>query len=326
MSISPQKVPVSVLIPTYNRAALLPETVASILAQTYAPEEVIIVDDGSSDNTAGVLERFDTKVKYHRIDNSGVCRARNVAASLATSPYIAFCDSDDLWREDKLAKQMELHLRRPELQHSFTNFSLVQDGIWSQTTKFEEAPSDFFESCSRCEEFSMLCTSPLYEKLLTYQPIFPSTTLLKRSFFHQIGGYTESLGRVLSEDLEFALRCVQHAPIGVITEPVVGIRKHTSNFSGDHARTTSGEVKILEYALANHTLTAPARTLLLDQIPRRRVLASYGAFEAGNFELCNTLLSAVPKSYLTPKLYLKLLISRTPAKVAGVLRRIALRS
>src|ERR1700712_934622 len=93
---------VSVLIPTYNRADLIASTIDSILAQTRLPHEIIVVDDGSTDNTKEVVAAYGSKVKYHFAANSGSPRARNIAASFATGDYYAFCDSDDLWREDKL--------------------------------------------------------------------------------------------------------------------------------------------------------------------------------------------------------------------------------
>jgi glycosyltransferase involved in cell wall biosynthesis len=317
---------VSVLVPTYNRAHFLPETLDSILSQTYSPAEVIVVDDGSTDDTQAVISRLYPQVKYHRIDNSGVCMARNTAASFATSPYIAFCDSDDLWRPDKLEKQMELHLQYPDIKHSFTNFSIVTEGDWASETKFDGATPTFFSHCEKALDCALKCGASLYDELLMFQPVFPSTTLMSRDFFYRIGGYKDSLGRVLSEDLEFALRCVQHAPIGVITEPVVGIRKHTSNFSGSNFATTCGEIEILNYALLNHSVTLPTKKLMEDQIALRRVGASYGAFSEGRFAACKKLLSAVPDRYLTPKLRLKLLISNSPEPVARFLQKLLVRT
>ncbi|WP_263366341.1 glycosyltransferase family 2 protein [Edaphobacter bradus] len=313
---------VSVLVPTYNRASLLPETLDSILSQTYSPEEIIVVDDGSTDNTREIVEGFHAKVRYRRIEKSGVPTARNVAASMSRCPYIAFCDSDDLWRADKLEKQMELHLRFPEIEHSFTNFSIVTDGVWSKESKLDNATPTFFTNCKKVLEFGMVCEAPLYEEILRFQPIFPSTTLVSKEFFDRIGGCKDPTGKIYSEDLEFALRCVQHAPVGIITEPVVGIRKHASNVSGNLYATKCGEVEILSYALLNHNAPESAQTVLRDQIALRRVDASYWAFKQGDFKACTELLGPVPNRYLTPKVRLKLWISRAPVPVASMLRRL----
>src|SRR6185295_4577577 len=121
---------VSVVIPTYNRADFLVSTVTSVLDQTLKPAEVIVVDDGSTDETERVVRSFPPPVKYVRIENSGVCRARNVGTELATAPWVAYCDSDDLWHPHKLAAQASLLEAAPDVEHGFTNFSVVTGDIW----------------------------------------------------------------------------------------------------------------------------------------------------------------------------------------------------
>lgn len=309
---------VSVILPTYNGAGFILETISSILSQTLPPEEIILVDDGSVDNTQEVVENFHPKLKYHRILNSGVCHARNVGAAVATSPYIAFCDHDDLWRPDKLEKQMSLHNRFPEMEYSFTNFSIVSDGIWSLDSKFDGSPKDFFEDFTKVDDACAVSESSLYDRILQFQPIFPSTVLLKKTFFEKLGGFDVSLGRNPSEDLEFTLRCVESPPIGVVIEPVVGIRKHQTNFSGDLYATAIGRIEIYDYVLNHHSVSGTTRALLLNQITLNQMDASYNAFKSGNFAACANLLSAVPARYLTPKMKIKLAISKFPAPLAKV--------
>ena len=100
---------ISVVVPTYNRASLIGETIESILSQSYPPAEVIVVDDGSTDATESTIRSFPSTVKYYRIENSRTPAARNFGVSQAASPWIAFCDHDDLWTRDKLANQIALH-------------------------------------------------------------------------------------------------------------------------------------------------------------------------------------------------------------------------
>src|SRR5579872_1896806 len=112
---------VSVVIPTYNRATLIGDTIDSILRQTVPPAEVIVVDDGSTDDTAAVVARYGGAVRYHRIENSGPGVARNIGVSLARSPWIAFCDSDDIWLPIKQERQLRLQALCPEVESSFTD-------------------------------------------------------------------------------------------------------------------------------------------------------------------------------------------------------------
>jgi glycosyltransferase involved in cell wall biosynthesis len=313
---------VSVIIPTCNRSRLLVETVDSILSQTYSVAEIIIVDDGSTDDTEEVVRKMPSKVKYHRIENSGVCAARNFGVSRATSSWIAFCDSDDLWRADKLAKQMQLHEQVPHLQYSFTNFAIFSDGIWASSSKFDEAPSDFFDGCTCVSDSGAICKTSMYEKALRFQPIFPSTTLMTVALYRSMGGFNEPLGRTPSEDLEFTLRCLQHGPVGIIRDPCVGIRKHATNFSGNNYRTKLGEIDVLRYALTHHSVPESTKEAIRDSIEIRRADAAYGAFELQEFDVCRTLLSGLPKTLLTPKLRAKRFISSCPAAIAKPLHSI----
>ena len=317
--------PVSVIIPTYNRSKLLVETVDSILSQTYPAAEIIVVDDGSTDDTEDVVRKMPGKVKYHRIKNSGESVARNVGVSLAASSWVAFCDSDDLWREDKLAKQMQLHDQVPRLQYSFTNFAIISDGIWSSSSKFDGAPSDFFDGCTRVSESGVICETSLYEKLLRFQPIFPSTTLMTVDLFKSLGGYSETFSKTLGVDIEFHLRCVQHGPVGFISDPCVGIRKHSTNISGNYYRGALGTIKILRHALAHHSISESTREAIRNSIEICRVGAAYGAFELHEFHVCRELLSGLPKNLLTPKLRAKRFISSCPTVIAKALHSILTR-
>lgn len=104
---------VSVVIPTYNRACVLEQSVRSVLNQTYAHLEVIVVDDGSTDDTKAVIEQIkDTRLRYIYQENRGACAARNNGVKNANGEYIAFHDSDDTWYPDKLKKQMSMMLKK----------------------------------------------------------------------------------------------------------------------------------------------------------------------------------------------------------------------
>lgn len=318
--------PVSVIIPTYNRSKLLVETVDSILSQTYSVAEIIVIDDGSTDDTEDVLRKMPSKVKYHRIENSGVCAARNFGVSLAESSWIAFCDSDDLWREDKLAKQMQLHEQVPHLQYSFTNFAIVSDGIWSPSSKFDDAPSDFFDGCKSVSESGAICETSLYEKVLRFQLIFPSTIMMTADLFRRIGGFNEAFGRTLAEDVEFTLRCLQHGPVGIISDPCVGIRRHSTNFSVDNYRTTLGAIEVLRYALTHHSISESTKEAIRNAIEICRAEAAYGAFAIQEFDVCRELLSGLPKTRLTTKLRAKRFISSCPTVIAKPLHSILTRT
>lgn len=316
-------IPVSVLIPAYNGAAYLPETLDAILAQTYPAAEVIVLDDGSQDGTRDAVARFGSRVRYHYTPNGGICRARNQAASLATSPYLAFCDQDDLWLPDKLAQQMELHDRDEALNFSFTNFCYMTDGVRQQPSKLEEAPVDFFADASTPPGTApFVYPASLYGSLLRFQPIWPSTVVVRSDFFRAVGGFREEFGKNPSEDFEFSLRCLLQEPVGVVREPVVSVRRHAGNYSGNNDRNTRGQIEILQYVLQHHPIGSALKAQVTDQIELRRMEAAYGAFHSGDFALVRSLLSPVPKRYLDQKSALKLWIARLPHPLAKPLWRL----
>jgi glycosyltransferase involved in cell wall biosynthesis len=115
----------SVVIPTYNRAHLLPGAVESVLAAVGPDDEVIVVDDGSTDSTEESLAPYGDRVRYLRIPHGGAGRARNEGVRMATRPLVAFLDSDDKWMPDKLEVQRTLMQERPEVLFSFTDFAAI---------------------------------------------------------------------------------------------------------------------------------------------------------------------------------------------------------
>ena len=165
-----------------------------------------------------------------------------------------------------------------------------------------------------------LFTKPLYGRILRFQPIFPSTLVMTRRFYDRAGGFDEPLGRTLSEDLEFHLRCVQDPPSAAVAKPVVGIRKHAANFSGDPFKCELGEIKILRYALAHHRDAAIYQDILNDEMVIRSASAAAVAFRHGDLALVRELLRAVPPSRRDSKLKIKAAISGMPAGIARPLQ------
>ena len=114
---------VSIIIPTYNRAKFLPTAIQSALQQSYPNIEVIVIDDGSTDNTKMALEPFKDKIRYFATEHKGTAHARNVGMKAATGKYIAFLDSDDTYLPNKIEIQVSFIEEHPEVGMVYTEFS-----------------------------------------------------------------------------------------------------------------------------------------------------------------------------------------------------------
>src|SRR5262245_43202505 len=123
MAQAPSDPVVSVVIPTYNRGSLIGETLDSVFAQTYPHLEVIVVDDGSTDDTEAAIARFRDRLIYIRQQNQGLAASRNAGLARATGAYVAWQDSDDLWNPEKTAVQVGYLRRRPDTVCIGSDFS-----------------------------------------------------------------------------------------------------------------------------------------------------------------------------------------------------------
>ena len=242
--------------------------------------------------------------------------------SKSLSPLLAFCDSDDLWTRDKLAKQLALHVRGG-VEYSFTNFRIVSGGEWKQKTEFDKAPPGYFDDFQPTPH-GLIARRPFYDDLVRYTPILPSTVLISKPLFEKLQGFQAAVGRNRAEDWEFALRCVQQFPIGALAEPLVGIRKHESNISGDSYLSTCDKIGILQFALKHHSLSARNREVINEQIKLESVDAGLGAFMRGNFKDAVDWYSNVPSAKLDRKAKLKLMIASFPKPIAACLRFLVL--
>ena len=308
---------VGVVVPTFNRAELLAETLASILYQSHKPVEVVVVDDGSTDNTENVVRYFGPRVRYHRIENSGQSTARNIGVSLSTAPWLAFCDDDDLWRPEYLTSYARLFSSQPQIEYAFCNFVHIEDGTWQTLTKFDTAPPGFWNVPRQDLDLpAWTFTEPLYARIIRFQPIFPSTIVISRNFFERLGGFDENFNRTVSEDLEFTMRCAQESPVGCIREPLVGIRKHDSNFSGSELSNLLGSITILQHALQRHAYAKTCGDIIENEIITRSRAAAELAFAERKLEIVRQLCDSIPRHEGSTRLAVKHFVSRLPSPLA----------
>ena len=303
----PDTFSVSVIVTTYNRAHLVAETIEAILAQTLPPLEIIVIDDGSTDETAAIVRRY--PVRYHRVANSGLNSARRTGFSLAQGTWIAFCDDDDVWTPHYL-ETMSRHLGGG-VRFGFANFVEIRDGVWGARDKFSEAPPGYFATAG----------VPFYPHMLWWVPLLPSTTVIAASLLREAGGFNPDFDHSFCEDWELELRCVQHEPVAIVAEPLVGIRRHTGNMTRNYLALRLGAIRVLEVARATHPAAARYDALLRDRLADICIEVLDVAFVAGQRAQVRTLARHIPPSRRSWKQNVKRMICMAPVPGA-LLRRV----
>lgn len=315
---------ISVVVPTFNRADLIGITLDAILAQDTPASEIIVVDDGSTDGTPDVLLAYQPQVHTIRVSNGGDLVARNVGLRAASSQLVAFCDSDDVWRPGFLTAMEALWRHAPSLMAAYGNFQIVRDGVWGERTKFDDAPAGFWVGLRSVAPNIAVFETPIVERLLKFQPFFPSAMVVDRARFLEAGGWDEAVRRILSGDFATALRMAEQ-PLGIVQAPLVGIRKHAGNISAEVFATTLGQVRILEHALSTRSALTPHWSAVLASIAERRAGAADAAFDRRDFALVRSIQGMLPPSHRPLRRRLKGWISHLPDPIARPVAEIASR-
>ncbi len=244
---------ISVIIPTYNRANVLPRAIESVLSQkgVEGEAELIIVDDGSTDGTERVVREImgpDLKIHYFKQGNAGPSAARNLGIQHAKGQWIAFLDSDDEWMPGKLKAQLKFFAANPDYLICQTEEIWIRNGTRVNPMKKHQKYGDW-----------------IFEKCLPLCVVSPSAVMMQRTLLDKVGLFDESLPAC--EDYDLWLRIASRYPVGLIEKPY--IIKY-----GGHADQRSREfpamdrfrirslVKILSQGILSPDQTATARTIL----------------------------------------------------------------
>ncbi len=207
---------ITVVIPVHNRPILVKTAIKSVLNQTFSLYEIIVVDDGSCDETPNVLKTFEDKIKIITQKNSGVSTARNTGIKLAKFNWICFLDSDDVWENSKLEKQIAFHKLYPHILFSHTNEKWIRDAIEIKQKKQHKKPSGF-----------------CFEENLNFCKIAPSTVMIQKSLFEELGYFDESLE--VCEDFDMWLRVLKKYEVGLVKEVLtIKFAGHKNQLSFKH--------------------------------------------------------------------------------------------
>jgi len=219
---------VTVVIPTYNRLALVQQAIASVIAQTYRNWELIIVDDGSDDGTPAAINAMnDPRIKLLTNPHSGnIALLRNIGVHEGSGEWLAFLDSDDIWIPRKLEIQLFLLLQEGK-RWGYGGFELMND-------KMQTIPN-------RAGQFRPISGWIIKEVLTTEASVTIGTLMLERTLFEEAGGFNQDAKLICREDYELVLRLALKSEALAVPDLLVRIREHegraTNAFEESHDRT-----------------------------------------------------------------------------------------
>lgn len=208
---------VSVVIPTYNSAHYIQEAIDSVLRQTYLPVEIIVVDDGSTDDAREVLKDFieSKKISYILKKNGGPASARNLGIQHSNGEFVAFLDADDIWESDKLEKQMKFFV---DSAVGLVYSDMVFFGAKTKNTTHSESTKGFFRGS-------------VARQLIINNFIPTSSVVVRRSIFDSTGYFNEQKDLIAIEDYDMWLRIAPFYIMEYVPESLVHYRLHDAQIS-----------------------------------------------------------------------------------------------
>lgn len=259
---------ISVIIPTYNRWPVITRAIDSVLAQTAQPDDIVVVDDGSTDNTVENLKsRYGDQINIIQTHNHGVSAARNHGIENTRGDWIALLDSDDQWLPDKLKLQMDVIKNNNDCVLCHTDEIWIRNGVRvNQMNKHKKSGGDIFENCLP------LCV------------ISPSSAIIKRELFSTIGLFDTTLPAC--EDYDLWLRiCASHKTDYLQEKLLVKYGGHEDQLSRKHWGMDRFRIKALQKLLTQTNLNANQRTSALKMLKKKTIILLKGAIKHQNHEL-----------------------------------------
>ena len=257
---------IATVIPTFNRASIVSRAIDSVLSQTRLPSEIIVVDDGSTDNTESLISEKYRTVSYIKSENKGVSAARNIGIKAAKSEWIAFLDSDDEWLPQKVEKQIAKISHNPSYKVVHCEEIWIRDGRRvNPKVKHKKYGGYIFEKCLP------LCV------------ISPSAVVIHRDLFQELGYFDESLPAC--EDYDLWLRICAKYPVLFVEDPL--LRKfggHDDQLSKKFWGMDRFRVEALYKIIKLGNLTESQKQKAIDMLTHKCSILSSGFTKRGNYQ------------------------------------------
>ncbi len=256
---------VSVIIPSYNCAHYLATAIESVLAQTYKDLEIIVIDDGSMDDTPDVVVPYLDRITYIRQVNKGLPAARNTGIRASTGDFIALLDSDDSWLPQKLTRQMPLFLD-PTVGIVYTDFSVLYADGRTLSSYLAQRP--------------LASEGFILDKYILSRFLFPSTMVLRREAMEQCGLFDEEM--LAAEDIELFARICLRWKVARLPDALMIRTEGANNITANGSKLNDYTILAFEKILKRETsLPSSSRRLMHEELGRQHWWRAYSAFKAG---------------------------------------------
>jgi glycosyltransferase involved in cell wall biosynthesis len=298
---------VSVIIPAYNSAAKVKGAIKSALAQTYKDFEIVVIDDGSTDETESVVRSFGDRVLYFKQENQGAGAARNAGIKRSSGEFIAFLDSDDLWSPEKLDEQIPLLERDPELGLVYSDWAVVSEDKVVEESYLKTVPS---------------ASGYVFDQLVRWGFILTSGVVVRRACLNDVGDFDNSLS--IAQDYDLWLRICYRWKVALVNKPLVTKRSWDGSLSSNLAKTAVERIALYKKTLGTLTdMPQHSRRLIERQLALNYWDVGYHYFDQFLFqEARKQFLSSLRHNWMNAKTLGYLVASCLPRRLAKAVRGI----
>lgn len=224
---------ISVIVPIYNGEAFLAETIVSVLNQTYKNWELLLIDDGSDDNSSSICNAFvakDDRIKYHYKENGGQASARNLGIKLSKGSWVALLDADDVWDALKLEKQVNALKKHPTVEFCYTNTSAFKNDLTNEVENKDQY------------HYGLSPTRKLFSIVFSENFISNSSALFKKSVLDKVGLYDEAEQVRGTEDWDLLLRVLKNESYAYgLKDKLIFYRLHEGGIHNQSIRMLTGK-------------------------------------------------------------------------------------
>lgn len=276
---------VSAVIPTYNRARYVAEAIDSVLAQSRPLDEIVVVDDGSTDETPETLKQYGDAIRYVRQENLGPSAARNRGIKESHGDLVAFLDSDDLWVAQKIEMQLNFFHSNPGIDFAFGNMVSFSSESEGESAEIKDAAVEEYLVAHQMNLVRM------FELLIVQNFVATGTVMARRTSLNRVGDFDES--RFISEDYDYWLRAAVSCRWGFVNSILMKRRRHPGNLISNWTRWNMDTVRVLERTAKRLAVGRDGAEGLIDQKLRATYYDLGSAFlKQSDFKSAYTYLAA----------------------------------